>query len=169
MPDLGAYTEKVQFDWEGAKKLATEFRAMAQLLEDQIQPRNTYATNARKHWKGKFAVEFDGRMTICIGDAKKFMTALRETALKVDELAKLARAEQRRRDLAKEYIKKHDEWKRKRDERNDVMKFLDGLDEKVGLKDSGEPKPPDPPKEPTRYTIPPPQTTGRTGSGGGSW
>jgi hypothetical protein len=164
LPDLGAYDEPVKFDWEGAKRLSAELRATATLLEDQVQPRNTYAAAARKDWKGKFADAFDGRMRLCTSDAKHLAGALRSTALKVDELATRARAEQQRRDLAKEYVRKHDEWQRKRDERGDVHKVWDGFTEGVGLADSDEPKPPDPPEDPKRYTGDPPPTPTRASS-----
>lgn len=161
MPDLGAYDEPVEFDWDAATRLAAELRATATLLESQIGPRGTFAANARKDWEGKYAVAFDGRMKICIDDGKEFVKALRDTALKVDELAKLARAEQRRRDLAKEWKRKHDEWQRKRDSRSTLEQIGGAAVEVIGLADRDEPEPPEPPQEPTRYTADPPTTAKR--------
>ncbi len=158
MPDLGPYEEPVKFDWEGAKTLAAELRAAAKLLDSQIPERNAYAAGARKDWKGAYAERFDGRMKICTGDAKRFADALSDTALKVDELAKLAHEEQHRRDLAKEWKRKHDEWQRRRDERSGWDKFGDFVTEDIGWGDSHEPLPPDPPKSVPVHTAaaPPP-------------
>jgi len=162
MPDLGAYEEPVKFDWDAGAKLAAELRSLAKLLDEQIPARNTLATNARKDWKGASEEQFGGRMKICTGDAGRFARAMEECAAQVDELGRLAHEEQHRRDLAKEWKRKHDEWQRKRDERDGWTKAMDFVGEGINLSDSGEPKPPDPPKSEKHHTIdaPPPASRG---------
>jgi uncharacterized protein YukE len=156
LPELGAYEDPVEFDWEAATRLAAELRSAATLLKNQIPSRNALAASARKDWRGTHAEQFDGRMRICASDARRFATELLHTAVKVEELAKLAREEQRRRDLAKEWKRKHDEWQRRRDARSKVDKIGDWITEDVGWGDSDEPLPPDPPKSVKVHTSDPP-------------
>lgn len=161
MPDLGVYDEPVEFDWEAATRLAAALRGTATLLEAQIPSRNAFAQSAREDWRGTSAEKFDGRMSVCVGDARRFAKALADTALKVDELARLAREEQHRRDLAKEWKRKHDEWQRRRDERDGWEKLGDFVTEDIGWADSDEPLPPDPPKSMKVHTSDPPPPANR--------
>ncbi|MGH8933956.1 MAG: DUF6531 domain-containing protein [Egibacteraceae bacterium] len=104
MPDLGAYKEDVQFNWTGAADLAAELRSTARLLEGQVGERKRIGDWARKQWEGGFAYQFDGRASTCEGDAQRFVTTMRIAADKLDELARLAREEQQRREQAREWV-----------------------------------------------------------------
>lgn len=158
LPDLGAYDKPVEFDYAAAEHLASELRATAGLLREQVPHRRSFAASAKEDWQGVYSEKFDGRMNICATDAERIAAAMTKTALQVEELARLAREEQHRRDLAKEYVKKHDEWQRKRDARDGGEKALDFLTEDIGWGDSHEPKPPDPPKSQMVHVsqLPPP-------------
>jgi plasmid stabilization system protein ParE len=104
MPDLGAYNENVRFNWTAAAELVRELRSTATVLEGQIGERKRIGAGARKQWEGSNAQQFDGRMSSCIGDARRFVTSLRKAADGLAELAKLARQEQQRREQAREWV-----------------------------------------------------------------
>ncbi len=161
MPDLGPYEEPVGFEWDAADRLASALRSLSDLLDEQVPNRKGYASTARTDWKGAFAEQFDGRMDICTGDADRFARALDSTADQVDELARLAREEQHRRDLAKQWKRDHDAWQRERDERDGWSVATDWVSEEIGWGESGEPLPPDPPKSETKYTSEAPPAQGR--------
>jgi uncharacterized protein YukE len=131
MGDLGAIHEDVRFNWGKASELAAELRATAGALEGQIGQRNTIKGQARQHWEGRYGTEFDGRVATCTGDASRFATAMREAARQLDEMARLAREEQNRREQARE-------WERN----NDDGGFLDGVGDFLFGEDDLPPPPP---------------------------
>jgi uncharacterized protein YukE len=144
MGELGAFEEDVRFGWAEATALAAELRSTAGSLEGQIGERNSIKGPAREAWRGKYAQEFDGRVGICTGDAGRLAEALREAADGLDELARLAREEQERREYAREW-----------DANNDDGGFLDGVGDFVFGEDDLPPPPP--PVEPPRIAIVEPQ------------
>jgi hypothetical protein len=87
-------------------------------------------------------------MRICTGDAQRLATALREAADQVDELARLAREEQNRREKARQ-------WQQEQDN--------EGVLEKIGDFVFGEDDlPPVPgPVTPPTFTSAAPVPTGR--------
>jgi hypothetical protein len=159
--DLGAYEEPVRFDWDAGTKLAADLRALAKLLDEQIPHRNTFAATARTDWKGVYEQQFGEHMRICTGDAGRFARAMEECAHQVDELGRLAHEEQKRRNLAKEWKRKDDEWHHQRDQRSGFAVVGDAIAEKGFGADDGEPEPPDPPKSETHYTSDPPPPAAR--------
>lgn len=140
MGELGAFREDVRFGWTEATALAAELRSTASSLEAQITERYGIKRPAREEWRGRFAVEFDGRVGICAGDADRLANSLRDAADGLDELARLAREEQDRREYAREWDANHDDGG-----------FLDGVGDFVFGEDDLPPPPP--PVEPPRIAI----------------
>jgi uncharacterized protein YukE len=147
--NLAGIEEDVPFDWAGAERLAAELRSAAGTLSSQIASRNTYAHSALEEWRGVFAREFVGRMRTCSGDAGRLARAMELAAHQVDELARLAREEQRRREAARA-------WKRHHDSRS--------IFEKVGdfLTGDEEQPPIPPPVQPPMWTAEPQVPGGRS-------
>lgn len=148
MVDLRGISEDVPFDWAAADRLAARLRASADECEGQIPRRTAVANVAATEWRGVYARQFDGRMRICTDDARRLAAALRQAANQVDELSRLAREEQDRREKARE-------WQRQQQE--------EGLLDKVGDFLFGEddlPPVPDPVTPPV-YTSPAPVAAGR--------
>ncbi len=141
MPDLGAYKEDVQFNWTGAADLAAELRSTARLLEGQVWERKRIGDRARKQWEGGFAYQFDGRASTCVSDAQRFVTTMSIAADKLDELARLAREEQQRRERAREWAVQQE--RKNWFEREVVDRFFS----------DGDVPPPPPPVEPPRIPI----------------
>jgi hypothetical protein len=131
MGELGAIHEDVRFDWGKASELASELRSTAGVLEGQVGERNRIKTPAREHWEGRYAGEFDGRVATCTGDASRFASSMRQAAQQLDEMARLAREEQDRREQARE-------WERN----NDDGGFLDSVGDFVFGEDDVPPPPP---------------------------
>jgi uncharacterized protein YukE len=148
MVDLRGIAEDVPFAWSAATRLAAELRAAADTCEGQISRRTTIAGQAATEWRGLYARQFSDRMRICTGDAQRLALALRQAADQVDELARLAREEQDRREKARQ-------WQAEQDD--------EGLLEKVGDFIFGEddlPPIPDPVTPPT-FTTPAPISAAR--------
>jgi uncharacterized protein YukE len=140
MGELGAYREDVRFGWAEATALAAELRAAAGELDGQIGERHAIKSPAREEWRGKYAQEFDGRVEVCTGDAGRLAEALREAADGLDELARLAREEQDRREYAREW-----------EANNSDGGFLDAAGDFLFGEDDLPPPPP--PVEPPRIPI----------------
>ncbi|MEU4428067.1 hypothetical protein AB0F81_46215 [Actinoplanes sp. NPDC024001] len=148
MVDLRGISEDVPFDWGAANRLAAELRASAAECEGQIPRRTAVANVAAAEWRGVYARQFAGRMRICGDDARRLAAAMRQAANQVDELSRLAREEQERREKARE-------WQRRQQE--------EGVFEQIGDFLFGEddlPPVPDPVTPPV-YTSPAPVTAGR--------
>src|SRR5919112_5906835 len=107
MPDLGAYDKSVEFDWGVADALVAQLTARAALLRAQGDKRNPLAAKARTDWRGVYEAKFGERMKVCLTDAGDLAKAMEKAAKQVKELAKLAREEQERRNLAKQYVQDH--------------------------------------------------------------
>lgn len=118
MADLGAYNEDVRFNWTAADNLVAELRSTARVLDNQVGERKHIAVGARAQWKGSYGQQFDGRLNICTGDAQNFVNKMREAANDLEELARLARQEQKRRDNARE-------WVRQQEDKNFLERGLD--------------------------------------------
>jgi uncharacterized protein YukE len=146
--NLAGIEEDVPFDWDGATRLAAELRATATTLGNQVPERDSYAQEALRDWRGRFSGEFGGRMEICTGDATRLADAMRLAASEVDELARLAREEQDRREAARA-------WKREHDNKS----FLDKASDFVFGDDDKPPIPP--PVQPPHWTSELPQPAGR--------
>jgi hypothetical protein len=146
--NLAGIEEDVPFDWAGAQRLAAELRAAATTLDAQIPDRNAYASDALVDWRGVFSQQFGTRMTTCTTDSGRLATAMELAADQVDELARLAREEQDRREAARE-------WKRQQDNEG----FLDKVGDSLFGEDDLPPIPP--PVEPPTYTAEPHMPPGR--------
>ncbi|MGH3937224.1 MAG: hypothetical protein ACRDTG_01100 [Pseudonocardiaceae bacterium] len=139
LTDLGAIHEDVVFNWNAARRLSAQFRAVATTLEGQISQRNTLADQALREWRGAYAEQFRVRMNTCTGDAQRFAASMHLAANQLDELAELARAEQSRRERARQWVQ---------DQENES--FLNKVGDAIFGEDD---KPPVPgPIQPPRYT-----------------
>jgi uncharacterized protein YukE len=145
--------EPIVFDQGAADDLAARLRATARMLRSQISRRNGVASEARVDWKGAYERKFGERMRVMATDSERLAAAMDEAADQVDELARLAEEEQRRREAARAWKVEHDAWEREQEDRNLFEKGMDLL----GGDD--EPKPPNlTPTDPPRIPIPaPPQ------------
>lgn len=141
MVDLGPFEEPVRFAWREASDLKHEFVRAANILEAQLKARRSDANAAEKDWRGRYAEEFESEhMKITIGDATRFIVEFRLCAKMLEQLANLAREEDDRRQLAREWKEEHDKWEEEQRERSAGEKLLDW-----GLGDD-EPKPPQKPE-----------------------
>jgi hypothetical protein len=146
MGELGAIDENVKFDWAKATELAGALRSAANVLDYQVGERRRITSDPTEHWRGRYAEEFGRRLSTCVGDAGRFVTSLREAARRLDEMARLARNEQDRREQAREWV---------RDNEGGV---LDAIGDFV----FGDDKPPPPPPvTPPTIPIEAPVTTTR--------
>jgi hypothetical protein len=148
MVDLRGIAEDVPFAWSAATRLAAELRATASACEEQIPRRTTIANQAAAEWRGLYARQFADRMRICTGDTQRLATALREAANQVDELARLAREEQNRREKARQ-------WQREQESESALEQLGDFIFGEDDL-----PPIPDPVTPPT-YTSPAPISASR--------
>jgi len=146
--NLAGIEEDVPFDWDGAQRLATELRATAGTLDGQVPDRNSYASDALVDWRGAFAQQFGTRMQTCTTDAGRLANAMQLAANQVDELARLARDEQDRREAARE-------WKRQQDNEG----FLENVGDSIFGEDDLPPIPP--PVQPPTWTAQPHLPPGR--------
>jgi uncharacterized protein YukE len=136
----------VPFDFDAASDLAAKLRASATLVTaTQLPRRRELARTAREDWRGNYAELFDTRMTQCGDDAGRLAEAMRDAATKVDQLAEEAKAEQRRRDRANEYLREHAAWRERERERSEsivsnVMSLGGAFDDEPEMPDmTGEP------------------------------
>lgn len=146
--NLAGIEEDVPFDWAGAERLASELRAAASTLDGQIPDRNSYASDARVDWRGVYSQRFGTRMSTCTTYAGRLSAAMELAANQVDELARLAREEQDRRETARE-------WKRQQDNEG----FLENLGDSIFGEDDLPPI--SPPVQPPTYTAEPHMPPGR--------
>jgi hypothetical protein len=148
MADLGAIHEDVRFNWDKASELAGELRQTATALDGQVPDRHRIKSAAREHWRGRYGEEFDGRVGTCTRDSREFVTSMREAARQLDEMARLAREEQNRRERAREWVRN-----------NDDGGFLDGVGDFLFGEDDVPPPPP--PVRPPSIPIREPLVSGR--------
>ncbi|MEA2233925.1 MAG: hypothetical protein QOD83_3741 [Solirubrobacteraceae bacterium] len=160
MEDLGAIHEPVPFNWEVADALVARLNAGAGLLRAQRSRRTELAGKARTDWRGVYEGKFGARMTVCVTDAGRLADAMELAAKQVQELAQLAREEQQRREVAKQYERDLKAWQERRDNRNPLEVGFDGVTEAFGA-DDGKPRPPDGPKSKRVLTADAPNPAGR--------
>lgn len=139
MTDLGPIEEDVKFAWGPAAALSAQLRRAARTLDHSVPRLNAAAHHAKQDWHGAYARRFDDHMSKCTGDARRFVAALEGAAEKLDQLAELAREEQHRREIAREWRIRHDEWERNR------TPVLSDIGDALGIGED-EPKPPNLPE-----------------------
>ena len=118
--DLRRISEDVPFDADAATRLAAQLRSSADECEGVIPRRTSVATLATEEWRGVYARQFATRMGLCVTDAQRLATAMRQAAIQVDELARLAREDQDRREKARE-------WQRRQEDEGVLDKIGDFL------------------------------------------
>ena len=142
MAELGAYDVPVNFDWAGAASLAAALRTTADVLNGQIPSRNTIGNAALEEWRGVFAEQFEkNRMVICASDARALATAMHNAAGLLEQLAEDARAEQARRDAAKEWVARNEAWKAEQASENIAEKVGEGVAGFFGVHVDTQPEP----------------------------
>ena len=161
MADLGPIHDPVPFDHAAADALVARLHAGADLLRAQKTRRNTLATTARKDWRGVYDGKFAARMKVCLTDAERLAHAMDQAAKQVQQLAKAATEEQKRRNVAKKYERDHKEWKERRARRDGLHAFCDTLAEHTPWGDSHEPKPPHGPRSKMVLPVQAPLIKGR--------
>jgi uncharacterized protein YukE len=148
--------EPIVFNFGAAEGLIAQFRATADGLRSQISRRNGLAGHARAEWRGAYAGKFDARMRVCSRDAERLAAAMEAAAAQVQELSRLAREEQDRRAMARDWKQRHDKWQHYQDHRG---LFDQGVDFVFG---NDEPKPPNlTPTRPPTIPIAAPTPQGR--------
>jgi uncharacterized protein YukE len=140
MTDLGPIEEDVKFAWGPAAALSAQLRRAARTLDDSIPRIAAAALHAKQDWRGAYARRFDDHMTKCTTDARRFAAAMEDAAATLDELADLARKEQQRREIARAWKVRHDEWEK---HHGGIVNTLKDLATGDG---DPEPKPPDLPE-----------------------
>lgn len=145
--DFGAVEEDVPFDWSGADRLITQFRAAATTIENQRSGRRAAGDHALVDWQGPHSDQFVQRQATGDADAQEIASSLRRSATQVEELKSAAEEEQKRRELAREYMRAKEENDRNESVGNKIMDGLTGEDFKM------PPKPP-PRKEAPLLTAP---------------
>jgi uncharacterized protein YukE len=148
MPELGSIHDDVRFDWGAASQLATELRSTAGELDRQVGDRDRIRGPARARWRGRYGDEFDGRVRVCTADAGRFAGSMREAASRLDEMARLAREEQARREQAHEWVRHHHDGG-----------FLDGMHDFFMGEDDVPPPPP--PVQPPSIPVQAPAAASR--------
>ncbi|WP_181134379.1 DUF6531 domain-containing protein [Rathayibacter tritici] len=162
MADLGAIEENVVFSHATAEQLTGAVRSAAATIEGQAGSRAALVTAASAEFRGWFAELFAENARVASADAGELVGRLREVGDAVQQLAREALAEQKRRLVARE-------WKRQQDARNLLEHLHDGL--------FGEEEPPvGPPATPLCVSVDPspiksrqnPLPGGGGGGGGGT-
>jgi uncharacterized protein YukE len=141
--ELRGIEEDVSFNCEAAATLERELRSAAVTLDGQIPQRNAFASDARQEWRGVYSRQFEGRMDICTGDARRLAGAMELAANQVRELADAAQREQRRREAVRE-------WKQPQDDETAIEEFGERLF-------GGDEEPPIPEPEPPPHFTSEPQ------------
>jgi len=136
--------DPVEFDFQAAADLAAKFRSSAALVTAQQLPqRDELARVARADWQGRHAAIFDTRMGQCASDADRLAEAMRDAAIKVEQLVGEARREQQRRDRANEYLEEYAAWQERERERSlgsDIVQFFTSSDPEPEMPEmEGEP------------------------------
>ena len=128
---LGTIDKDVDFAWGEASALKHELRRAAAELERQAGTRRTHANRAKEDWHGRYVSVFERtHMSCTIEDARAIAAELKKCATMLEELSQLAREENKRRQLAREWKDEHDEWERNRgDGILQSLKDLDGTEE----------------------------------------
>nr|WP_237399477.1 DUF6531 domain-containing protein [Rathayibacter iranicus] len=158
---MGAIEENVRFSHATAEQLAGSAVSAAAAIEAQASSRAALVSAASAEFRGLFADVFAENARVAKADADELVVRLREVSDAVQQLAREALAEQKRRTVARE-------WKRKQDARNLLEHVHDGL--------FGEEEPPvGPPATPLSLTVEPSTAgtrqnpfPGSGGAGGGT-
>jgi hypothetical protein len=151
MTDLGAYKEDVKFAWGEASKLKHEFERAADELEEQVPRRRKLAGHAEHDWHGRYVSVFRRQHMSCTTeDARAIAVELRRCAKMLEQLGNLARQENKRRAVARDWEARHLEWERSH--QGGLIGFIKDLD------GNEEPEPPNVPEiipQPFVATSPP--------------
>lgn len=157
MVDLGPIKEDVQFNQSDAESFASACTASATLLDDQCGDRSSWENTALEDFQGYFSEVFRENAAVRAQDATNLADSLRKTAKAVRDVAEEARKEQERRQAARDWASRHDDWWEKAWD----FFFGEGDPPPQGAQAQGVTIPADAPSTGSRETPAP-------GSGGGS-
>jgi uncharacterized protein YukE len=146
-----AWTSSSDMDSGAWKTLAEAFDAMAEAVDD-MTPWNNKAEIARQDWHGKANDVYEQRVQQGNDDAGQLATALRDAAEDVRALQRAAKAEQERRNTARE-------WKRAYDENEANESGLNQFGDAIFGEDFEAPPEPDYPEPEPNLESPPGQAT----------
>ena len=142
---LGPYAVDVPFAWHAAASLKRSFLAAANELEGQVGERASYAEDARRDWRGRYAQEFESEHMAAIRrDAHTLAAACRTCAEMLEQLADRARQEQDRREVLRAWAAEHEAWEHEKASRHGVLGAIADVGD--ALLGDDEPKPPDLPE-----------------------
>ena len=110
MVDLGPMDEDVAFDHGNASRFALVCRNAASELDAQGSGRSGWEDAALADFHGHFADVFSSNASVRASDASSLIDALILVANGVDKVAGEARKEQDRRDTARDWASRHDDW-----------------------------------------------------------
>lgn len=105
---LSGNGEDVRFAHAEAARLSASLRSAARLLDAQRAPRASWERAASADFRGRYAEVFARGARTAAADGAEIADALRDAADKLDELDRLAREEQARREQARAWQRKHD-------------------------------------------------------------
>lgn len=94
--------DDVQFDYAGAAELAAALRSTARVVDHQAGERERIGAQAQQEWRGAYRERFDKWLVARVRDGRSIADALRRLANQLDQAAADARAEQKRRERARE-------------------------------------------------------------------
>ncbi|MGH8884618.1 MAG: hypothetical protein ACRDYX_05490 [Egibacteraceae bacterium] len=94
--------DDVLFNSAGAADLAAELRSAASAVDHEAGERNRVGDQAKQEWRGTYRERFDEWLTGCVDEGHRIADELRRAATQLDQAASDARAEQTRREQARE-------------------------------------------------------------------
>lgn len=110
MVSLGANEHDLDFDFTVAASVASAFDSVATTLDNQGASRTSHENTASAFFKGYFAELFTSNMGVASDDRIEIASALRSVAQGVRDIAEAAQQENERRQTARDYITRHDDW-----------------------------------------------------------
>lgn len=97
-----AKLDDVRFDYGGAAELAAELRSAARVVDHESGERGRVGAQAQQEWLGTYRERFDRWLATCVRDGHTIASELRRVANQLDQMAREAKAEQTRRERARE-------------------------------------------------------------------
>jgi len=108
--------ENLTFNFSTAETVAGNFRSAAQSITDQQSGRKSLVTTGSEDFEGSFAEGFTFNADTAASDGSELATQLNLVATWADDLARQAREENERREVARKYYEHKDSWQGKVEE-----------------------------------------------------
>ncbi len=94
--------DDVQFNYVRAAELAATLRSTARVVDHQAEERERVGSQAQQEWRGAYRERFDTWLVDCVRHGRSIADVLRRSANQLDQASEDARAEQNRRERARE-------------------------------------------------------------------